>query len=552
MKFFKDRKKNNNSTDINESRVEEVYFCRNLDGTYSESKENPENKRLIFFNSQDNTIFCPYHLKWEHSFTKDNQRFFGCGKKTDGFLFNFEPIDFLINPKTREKEIEAVYGFYWSWIDPKDKESLEYYNFYWPVVFKQTLDSNGISKDLIYIRLYQDKGRGIFVVQLSILDRPTIQTGDSKLALSYPTFRIYYSYDIKTGKFITGRALNNKFTNKMFNDLSKIIPSDIYDLICNKLKNELRDEYGKKLEFNFAGKKDYLQALVAYPYEPNIYEIAEEAGVKIDRNNSDIYNQFCNEYGIKSYRSLRKAYNKNPIVLLVYKNAVYYGFSDVNILNRIFNSDLLISFFLYIHKESIRGRERYNIKIKFCIEKMIEKRGQLPTVNLLEKNIKKDDFGIYYFDTVSMFSEYFNDFSEEVKNAFYKEGFCKNIHDIFSECVYKITNKNVVFEYSKSDYELEDEINGYEFKLPVDSYTLTDIGIKLKNCVGSYSKKIINKDCLVVYATKDGEYRLCIEVRVKHVWQRRIINNQAPQGEDLEAVELWQKKHQLTFTGNSY
>ena len=73
--------------------------------------------------------------------------------------------------------------------------------------------------------------------------------------------------------------------------------------------------------------------------------------LKIDRNNSDIYNQFCNEYGIKSYRSLRKAYNKNPIVLLVYKNAVYYGFSDVNILNRIFNSDLLISFFLYIHKE---------------------------------------------------------------------------------------------------------------------------------------------------------------------------------------------------------
>ncbi|MCR4743349.1 MAG: PcfJ domain-containing protein [Treponema sp.] len=537
MIFKKNKTEHNKSTE-KKNNLEEYYFCRNLDSTYSMTSENPENKRLIFFNPQENFIFCPYHLKWELAYKKENQVFFGCGKKADGFLFDFRPINFS-EPKFNSDSGFSPY--YYTSMCPKDVNSLEYYNFNWPFVFNRTLDSNGISKDLLYIKLCFNKDTKTFSVQLSILDRPKIQTGQPSIAINYPTRRIYYSYNIQSGKFITDRS-SDKTLERIFAKLAEVLPKNVYEFICQKVKEKLRGEFGQKLEFNYSGSKEYIQAMVSYPYEPNIYEIAEETGIEVERENSDIYNQFCEKYGIKSYRTLRKAFNKNPRVLIVYKRALDSAFTDVNMLNRIINSDLMISFF----------DKYYTQNTKFCIQKIIENRGLIPALNLIERNMKNSQINDSLFDTAYMFCENFTSFNEDVKKLFYKKGFCRESHDVMSETIYKINHEKKVFNYSEKDYELEDEIEGYEFKLPEDSYKLYDIGIKMNNCVGSYVKKIINKDCRIVYAIKEDEYKLCIEVRGDLVWQRRIDYNKDPEGDELKVVELWQKNHKLIFNGNSF
>ena len=76
--------------------------------------------------------------------------------------------------------------------------------------------------------------------------------------------------------------------------------------------------------------------------------------------------------------------------------------------------------------------------------------------------------------------------------------------------------------------ELEDDIDGYSFRLPKDSYQLCEIGTALHNCVASYGERVAKEECTIVYAQKNGEYKICIEVRGKEIVQERIDRNERP------------------------
>ena len=134
-----------------------------------------------------------------------------------------------------------------------------------------------------------------------------------------------------------------------------------------------------------------------------------------------------------------------------------------------------------------------------------------------------------------------------------QNGLTRDNHDALEELEYLRTHKLVTFKYRPKELALEDDIDGYSFRLPADSKQLYTIGQTLHNCVGGYTDKVCHHDCVVVFALKDGNYRLCIEVRkLSLVWQQRSDHNADPEGADALVMQKWRRSHNLSFNGNSF
>ncbi|MBO5117523.1 MAG: PcfJ domain-containing protein, partial [Treponema sp.] len=109
---------------------------------------------------------------------------------------------------------------------------------------------------------------------------------------------------------------------------------------------------------------------------------------------------------------------------------------------------------------------------------------------------------------------------------------------------------NIVFKYSNEQKKLEDDIEGFSFRLPKDSYQLCEIGTALHNCVASYAENVQKQECTIVYVQKNGEYKICIEVRGNEIVQERIDRNASPSEEEKAVLEKWHDSHGHKVTNN--
>ena len=148
-------------------------------------------------------------------------------------------------------------------------------------------------------------------------------------------------------------------------------------------------------------------------------------------------------------------------------------------------------------------------------------------------------------DGMDMFARYFEHLPEVLVKDILKDGFTKFNHDALSNFSYQLENKNIVFKYSMEQKSLEDDIDGYSFCLPKDSYQLCEIGTALHNCVASYGEGVQKKECTIVYVQKDGQYKICIEVRGKEIVQERIDRNASPGEEEKLVLKKWHERHAL-------
>jgi hypothetical protein len=100
--------------------------------------------------------------------------------------------------------------------------------------------------------------------------------------------------------------------------------------------------------------------------------------------------------------------------------------------------------------------------------------------------------------------------------------------------------------YTSADSNIQ--IAAHEEKFGLDRlYQLCEIANTLHNCAASYVDKVQKKDCTIVYAEKDGKYRICIEVQGNEIIQERIHHNKDPEKEERTALRKWHKKHKLTI-----
>lgn len=284
-----------------------------------------------------------------------------------------------------------------------------------------------------------------------------------------------------------------------------------------------------------------MYVLTKLPCEPNLYEVLMNKELndlkfnfKYDRSDTKVLASFLQKAHLKDYRILRKVYAKHPIVLLLCMRLHDSGFRDINLYNRVIESEE--------NREEIRHLDRKSLV--FFSKYSIKKRGQLSTMNTI---LRKSEDVDYFMkdDAFCMFRSYFRHIPEELRKDILEDGFTRFNHDALCKVSFSAENRSITFKYTGEQKKLEDDIDGYSFRLPKTNMQMCEIGTALHNCVASYAESVEGKECTIVYAEKDGEYKICIEVRGKEVCQERIDRNAAPTGEEKAVLSKWHERHGL-------
>lgn len=284
-----------------------------------------------------------------------------------------------------------------------------------------------------------------------------------------------------------------------------------------------------------------MYVLTKLPCEPNLYEVLMNKELndlkfnfKYDRSDTKVLASFLQRAHLKDYRILRKVYAEHPIVLLLCMRLHDSGFRDINLYNRVIESEE--------NREEIRHLDRKSLV--FFSKYSIKKRGQLSTMNTI---LRKSEDVDYFMkdDAFCMFRSYFRHIPEELRKDILEDGFTRFNHDALCKVSFSAENRSITFKYSGEQKNLEDDIDGYSFRLPKTNMQMCEIGTALHNCVASYAEIVEGKECTIVYAEKDGEYKICIEVRGKEVCQERIDRNEVPTGEEKAVLSKWHERHGL-------
>ena len=256
-----------------------------------------------------------------------------------------------------------------------------------------------------------------------------------------------------------------------------------------------------------------MYVLTMLPCEPNLYAVLMNKELhelkfsfNYDRSDTNVLNKFLQKAQISDHQVLRKIYAEHPTILLLCMRLHDSGFRDINLYNRVIESEE--------NREEIRYLDRK--ALVFFSQYSIKKRGELATMNTLLR--KSEDEGPYMKD------------------------------DALAKISYSVENRNITFKYTGEQKNLEDDIDGYSFRLPKTNMQMCEIGSALHNCVASYAEIVESKECTIVYAEKDGEYKICIEVRGKEVCQERIDRNAPPAGEEKQVLAKWHERHGLNFS----
>lgn len=299
-----------------------------------------------------------------------------------------------------------------------------------------------------------------------------------------------------------------------------------------------------------------LNALVHCPYEANMHALLSllpmhEEQLFVNAASSDVYNEWCRMQGIKSCPQLRKAFEANPYSLRHYCDLWHSGFRDVN---------LMVPALKKIEESHLE----FDDGVRLFVEDSLPRRGERATLHALfrDPTLTPEERR----DASRMFRAYRAHLTPEELQTILKGGFTRYNHDLLAIIGPRLKYANLVFGYCQKQRALEDEVlvklkthdgkaggeamlvYSYKFRLPVDSNELERIGGALHNCVASYRGQVANGASTIVYALRDEEYRLCIEVQGGQVVQALANYNAAPQGPDLKALEGWVARHRLEVT----
>ena len=291
-----------------------------------------------------------------------------------------------------------------------------------------------------------------------------------------------------------------------------------------------------------------MYVLTMLPCEPNLYAVLMNKELhelkfnfSYDRSDTKVLAKFLKKAHINDHRVLRKAYAEHPTILLLCMLLHDSGFRDINLYNRVIESEENREEIRYLDRKALIFFSKYSIK----------KRGEIATMNTLLR--KSEDVDPYMKDdALCMFQEYFRHVPEELRKDILEDGFTRFNHDALAKISYSAENRNITFKYTGEQKNLEDDIDGYSFRLPKSNIQMCEIGTALHNCVASYAESVEQKDCTIVYATKDGEYKICIEVYKNKIVQELIDRNSEPTGEEKAVLSKWHERHGLNVSYRNY
>ena len=108
------------------------------------------------------------------------------------------------------------------------------------------------------------------------------------------------------------------------------------------------------------------------------------------------------------------------------------------------------------------------------------------------------------------------------------------IHDVVCNDAKKLDDNTFEYHYSEDIQDrFNKRINEYDFVLATDNLQLVEVGTEMGICVGSYGRRVANKQCVIVYMKKDNKYVGCIEIlpdgttnQVKGIRNNSLLSNE--------------------------
>ena len=465
--------------------------------------------------------------------------------KPEGYSAEF--VDFPVMPK---KLFNQNYVF--DDTDDLDAEEMSYYlmarHFYRRFEFnkKNFYDRNNIEKDYVKAKISTDTEALTLKITFTKFTRNEKAKTISKT--NFPVFedKILF-FDLKNGTVDLDSFPKYELEDRsdQCSRIQNSLPYSVLEKAFERLLELAEGFTGVSFDhYHDQMKTEKIPLYLFYkitmlPLCPNLYDIINDNEIKkrhvsfrYKRTDTKIFKRFCRKYRIKNTKILRKAFMERPEVLITFLHLKDSGFRDMNLYNRVITS-----------RENSNRIDGVNTRsLAFFCQYSIKKRGQKATMNTILKDTGDHD---YFYDGLDMFSRYFKHIPETLKTDILTDGFTEFNHDALSNTAYRYENKNISFTYTDEQKKLEDDIDGYSFRLPENSYQLCEIGTSLHNCVASYADLVKHKSCTIVYASKDNKYEICIEVRGKEVWQERLDHNMAPEKEQKILLAKWRERHNL-------
>lgn len=424
--------------------------------------------------------------------------------------------------------------------------------------------------------------RGIYPIGLYLND------GDDKIVISVMYANITFFYNkLQVSKFSKKIVINKKTRNSFF-------------IYINNRKKFIRNvNYSQELMALFTSDFPviYQRRLLSFiktvveknlPKTRYVNDLKTKIDIALDNDKSDIYRYnylknhtdilcdlvrlFKNYYVHPNGIILLKKYNSNFLnrISKMQKNDIQdYIVNKMKYSTKRFRRLVLEHLYLYpvYNKASKLFSVDNSYRILNFIVGLIESKLKYPyDIDLLMDLLSEDkqliqmvgenkivdaiiDNSIYLVkDTIDMLKRIFtinNDFNT-IKPLL--RGNIREVHDSLSAYYQKIKSANIHITYSNYEKSLEDNINGFEFRLPEDTYKLIDVGNNMHMCVGSlYSDKAVEKKCTIVVVTYLNKYVACIEVKNNSIVQAKGPFNSRLKGDVFNSIIEWANKHKLNI-----
>lgn len=336
--------------------------------------------------------------------------------------------------------------------------------------------------------------------------------------------------------------------NEWFN-----ISDDEYNQIMDVMNSQMKEDCGFVPDLSYRETNfDRLVNFARFSFAPVLNKLCVEEilGNKLNETESDLKNSPDCVKKFIQLTGLPYTPKINKILLQGHRNFAEYfsicslGFKDEKLIEKLMDEDKSRLFAAASpYSDNLLFKADVSFLFMFYDEKTLVK---LISEQLYEKEYYTTDDCLSYMKMLSEAEE----LSQDVINKIGKEGFTEYNHNLLMRIWRDLHPsegeqfENEAISYSDEEKNLEWENAGYKFCLPENTDRLVDIGSKMNICVGHlYRDKAVNKECTIVYAQKDDEYELCIEVN-KHnnrfrLVQKSAFNNSVPKGQNMTIFKQW-------------
>ena len=389
----------------------------------------------------------------------------------------------------------------------------------------------------------------------------------------------FNNQNVESTKTYMQNITTSKFYYSFFNQLPDNVLDDIYEVISSYFLSQ----YGFKptcTNINCEKSANKALTLKSFNFNPmcnQLYLLKPFFGSRFrtffKRNDtSDQFKILCEILEIPNTKKVRKIFLNNPFDVLMVKYFMQAGIKDINNIYKLVDAFVEkrrqghgFRHFVFDNNEYHGKNTDYSKSpndVMFDVKKsvfayittLLSHTDEVSVVNRLVKDVSDENLLGIVSDGISMFSKLLDlsALEDEVIDKIAAEGMTKYNHDMLSNMLRHIRNPNKKIEYSAKEYEVEEVINTYHFKLAEDTDELLKASAKMGICVGSlYRETALSKQCnIVLVRDDDNNFIACIEIRDNKLIQAKLHHNNRPKEKNpyfnAQCIE-WCKNHKIIF-----